>query len=128
MEKVYIRFGELPTNDYVDIYQGLLEDLRVKIIIPEASYLTYQTLAKHLDDPVYIVDGDEICDTIEGGMTLVNARIVGELMFDEKTNTYVCDQTTLWRLKNRPKPVNDTVYEKGFFGLLNRFVDYWNAP
>ena len=128
MKKVYIRFGELHQTDFVDIYQGLLEKNLVKIIIPNASYITYQTLAKHIDDPVYLVDGDEIADNTKGGYILVNTRIVGELKFDRERNNYIVDKQTLWKLNNKPQRKNDTVYEKNIVGILNRFVDYWNEP
>ena len=126
MKKVYIRFGELHQTDFVDIYQGLIEKNIVKIVIPNASYRTYQTLASHVDDPVYIVDGDEIDDNTHGGYILVNTRIVGELKLDKETNNYIADQETLWRMNNKPKRKNNIVYEKNIFGLINRVIDYWN--
>jgi len=126
MKKVYIKFGEFHSDGYENVYQGLLEGNHIRIVIPEASYLTYQSLASHLDDSVYVVDGDEICDTTEGGLTLVNARIVGELKMDDDINAYYCDDHTLWRLNNKPERVNETVYERGIPGLIQRFVDYWN--
>ena len=103
MKKVYIRFGELHATEFVDIYQGLLENGIIKIIIPNASYLTYQTLASHLDDPVYLVDGDEIADNIQGGYILVNTRIVGELKLDGDTNNYVVNPQTLWKFNHKPQ-------------------------
>jgi len=126
MRKVYIKFGEFEGEGFEDIYQGLLEGNIVKVVIPEASYTYCQKLAAHWgDEKVYLLNGEEVADTINGGVSLVNTEILGELTRDEKTQGYYCSDALKWKLDHTPVPQEKIEYEKGFFGFINRIVDFW---
>jgi len=124
MKKVYIKFGEFETEELEDIYVGLLEGDLVKVIIPEASYSYCQKLAAHWgDEKVYLVQGDEVADTENGGVVLANAYIVGELTRDEKRKGYICSEVLKWKMLHRPK--RESRYQSGWRGILQRLLPFW---
>ena len=129
MRKVYIKYGDFESEEFEDVYQGLLENNIVKILIPEANYSICQKLAAHWgDEQVFLVGGEEIVDNENGGVVLVNTKVIGELSKNEETKGYYCDDALLWKLDHQPRRKREKIeYEPGFFGYLNKFVDYCNG-
>lgn len=112
------------TEECKDVYRGLLEGNLVQILIPSASYTICQKLAAHWgDEKVYLVDGKEVENTGNGGVSLINPVIVGELTKDDD-NMYRCPNSIIRKLNHQLLIKREKCQEKGFFGLLNKFIDF----
>jgi hypothetical protein len=93
MDKVYVRFGNISRSDTnISVFEGVLEDNVVRLIMPSTLYTTCQAIARHLDEPAFIVDGDVAGKGKDGEPLLSNCRIKIPLTFDKKLETYTCDE------------------------------------
>jgi hypothetical protein len=93
MDKVYVRFGNVARNDTnISVFEAVLEGNIVKLIMPTTLYSTCQAIARHLDEPVFLVDGDVVGKGKDGEPLLSNCRIKIPLTFDKNLETYTCDE------------------------------------
>jgi hypothetical protein len=93
MDKVYVRFGDVARNDTnISVFEGILEGNVVKIIMPSTLYTTCQAIARDIDLPAFIVDGDVVGKGKNGEPLLSNCRIKIPLTFDKNLETYTCDE------------------------------------
>ena len=95
MKKVYVMFGEIPTEENdekrVNAFEAVLEGNEVRIIMPTALYSTCSAMARSLDLQPYLIEGEVICKDKNGQPVLINPTIVEKLRFDKYTETYICD-------------------------------------
>lgn len=90
MKKIYIKFGEpIDDEDHIYVYEGLLENDIVSIILPTATYLTCQTIAKDIELTSYVVDGIYAGKANNGQIALKNYKIITKLDFDKYKERYV---------------------------------------
>jgi len=91
MVKVYVKFGEFNKTQTISVFEGLLEDRIVKIIMPTALYTTCQILSSYLNLSAFIVDG-AIIGKDKNGLTLMkNVIIKIPLTFDKNIENYVSE-------------------------------------
>jgi hypothetical protein len=92
MEKVYVRFGDVHKNDTnISVFEAILDGNIVKLIMPTTLYTTCQAIARHLDEPAFIVDGDIVGKGKDGEPLLSNCRIKIPLTYNKKLENYVCN-------------------------------------
>lgn len=92
MTKVYIRFGDISKKDTnVPVFEGVVENKIIRIIIPTTIYSTCQVLARYIDLPAYIVDGDIVGKGNNGEPLMSNCKIKIPLTFDKTIENYICD-------------------------------------
>lgn len=92
MEKVYVRFGEISKNSAnVSVFEAVIENHIVKIIMPTATYNGCQVLARYMDYPAFLVFGDIIGKGKDGEPLMSNCKIKIPLRFDKATENYICD-------------------------------------
>jgi hypothetical protein len=110
MKKVYVMFGEIPTEENdekrVNAFEAVLEGNEVRIIMPTALYSTCSAMARSLDLQPYLIEGEVICKDKNGQPVLINPTIVEKLRFDKYTETYICDSIAA------PIPVDNTPSNK----------------
>lgn len=93
MRKVYVKFGSpLDNEDHIYVYEGLLEDNVVKLILPTASYSICQTIANDMEQPAYIVEGTRIGQANNGQPALREYKVVSKLTLDKYKECYVCGE------------------------------------
>jgi len=91
MIKVYIRFGEFSKNATISVFEAIIEDKIVRIILPTTSYHACQNMAKYVELPAFIVDG-AINGKDKNGETLMNnVKIKIPLTFNKDIENYVSD-------------------------------------
>lgn len=91
MVKVYVRFGEFSKNQTIQIFEALLEDKVVRIIMPTTSYHACQNMAKYIDLPCFIVDGTLINQN--GELLMSNITVKIPLTYNKNLENYTCDIT-----------------------------------
>ena len=106
MEKVHVRFGAISKTDTnVSVFDAVIEDHIVKIIMPTTLYSTCQSMARYIDYPAYLVVGDIVGKGKDGEPLLSNCKIRILLTFDKNIENYICDVSIPTR-KNRIKGIN----------------------
>lgn len=91
MEKVYVRFGNFSKNDTISCFEAIAEGNIIRIIMPTMLYTTCQSIARHLDDPAFIVDGDVVGKGNDGEPLLNNIKIKIPLTFNKTIETYTSE-------------------------------------
>lgn len=91
MNKVYVRFGDFTKNQTIQVFEALLEDRVVRIIMPTTSYHACQNLSKYIDLPAFIVDGTII--NKNGELLMINVTVKIPLTYDKDIENYICDIT-----------------------------------
>ena len=92
MVKIYVRFGDFSKNDnYISCYEAILENNVVKIIMPTTLYSTCQAIAKHIEEPAFLVDGDVSSRGNNGEPIMSNCKIKIPLTFNKVLENYTCD-------------------------------------
>jgi len=93
MEKVYVKFGDIQKTDInISVFEAVLEGNVVKIILPTSLYTTLQSLARHMDEPAFIVMGDIVGKGKDGEPLMSNPKVKIPLKFDKYIETYVCEE------------------------------------
>ncbi len=106
MEKVYVMFGELPKSQkYTNVYEGLLEENLVKIIMPTALFSTCQAMAMSIEYPAYVVEGKPSTTGKHGEPVLSDCRVISKLKFDKTTETYLYVKPRIKRIYRRKTKV-----------------------
>jgi len=94
MEKVYVKFGDIHKNDTnVSVFEAILENNVVKIIMPTTLYSTCQAIARHLDQPAFLVMGDIVGTGKDGEPLMSNPKIKIPLKFNKDLETYTCNES-----------------------------------
>lgn len=103
MVKIYVRFGEFSKNQTIQVFEGLLEDRVVRIILPTTSYHACQNLAKYVDLPAFIVDGTLHGKDKDGELLMSNITVKIPLTYNKDIENYTSDIAIL---KPREKQKN----------------------
>lgn len=89
MKKVHIKFGELMDDeDHIYVYEDLLEDNIVKLLLPTVSYSMCQKIANDIELPAYIVEGTYIGQANNGQPALKEYKMVSKITLDKYKECY----------------------------------------
>ena len=116
MKKIYVRFGEIidPTN--TEVYEAIIENNTVKILMPKSSHPAAIDFAKAVgfgDVPTYVVEGRFEGTDDRSISTLSNPHIIKELSYDTLTETYQ------WVNDEIPRTPQEKIYDEiGFWKYL----------
>ena len=127
-EQLYIRFGEIPTDEKSKIYRGEIEvgtengvsvypafktsegDIVLGLTLPitKTTLYTQQHLLEYDDRPCYLVKGDYVGKDTDGQSLINNVSII------EKIDTYRVKEK---KQDNEPKASYTTIVETGDGGI-----------
>ena len=118
-EQLYIRFGEIPTDEKSKIYQGEIEVgtengvsvypafetsdgdivLGLNLPITKTTLYTQQHLLEYDDRPCYLVKGNYVSKDTDGQPLIKNVKIIKEIKHyrmkqDKENNIYKIDNTS----------------------------------
>lgn len=107
MKKVYVMFGEIPTendSNTVHAFEAVLEGNEVRIIMPTALYSTCSAMARSMELQPYLIEGEIFGKDNIGQPVIINPTIVEKLRFDKEKEVYICDSL-------EPEPTKDNSFD-----------------
>jgi hypothetical protein len=124
MKKIYIKFGEpLPEEEQIYVYEAIIEDNFVKIIIPSLSYHACISISKDLENPAYVVEGRHMGKERLGYQILRNYRIISKLTYDKENENYIYND----RIES-PKVKQESLFEKPNFSKIFKDAESTYIP
>jgi len=93
MKKVYVKFGEPSDDDeHIYVYEGILENNIIRLILPTLSYSACQIVAKDLEQTALLVDGKYIGQLNNGQHALGEYKIIAKLIFDKYKECFIYNE------------------------------------
>lgn len=90
MKKLYIKFGEpLPEEDQIYVYEAIVDENLVRILIPALSYPTCMNISRDIDQGAYLVEGRYVGKEKYGQHILRDYKVVSKLTFDKENENYI---------------------------------------
>ena len=123
MTKIYIKFGEpLPNEDHIYVYEAIVEDTIVRMLIPTLSYSTCTNVARDIELPAYVVEGRYIGKDNNGQHILRDYKVISKLGFDKDNENYIYKEKVVKYIKEIPKHIplgirNDTLTAQIGYGI-----------
>ena len=112
MEKVYVRFGDIRKNDTnISVFEAITEGNVIRLIMPSTTYPTCQLVARHLDEPAFLVVGDIVGTGKDGEPLMSNCKIKIPLTFNKDLENYTCNEP-IPRKRLKRKNTNVPVWYK----------------
>lgn len=113
MEKIYVKFGDIEDPDNVEVYEAILDENIVKIVMPKANHPAAVDFARSVgfgEIGTYVVEGTPI-GTNEKSLTILsNCKVIRKLNYNEQSESYEWSKKT--PVKKIPENVNSWASNK----------------